>query len=84
MDRIKSGEIAMVINTSFGAKSVADSYSIRRTALVYNVPYFTTVAGAKAAAHGITSLTKEGLKVKPIQEYHHAQIQMSKLKVQIS
>jgi carbamoyl-phosphate synthase large subunit len=73
VDRIKSGEIAMVINTSFGAKAVADSYSIRRSALVYNVPYFTTVAGAKAAAQGITSLIKEGLKVKPIQEYHNIQ-----------
>ncbi|MBI5328636.1 MAG: carbamoyl-phosphate synthase large subunit [Deltaproteobacteria bacterium] len=73
VDRIKSGEIAMVINTSFGAKSAADSYSIRRSALIYNVPYFTTVAGAKAAAHGIASLIKEGLKVKPIQEYHNIQ-----------
>ncbi|OGP09618.1 MAG: carbamoyl phosphate synthase large subunit [Deltaproteobacteria bacterium RIFCSPLOWO2_12_FULL_43_16] len=70
VDRIKSGEIAMVINTSFGAKAVTDSYSIRRSALVYNVPYFTTVAGAKAAAQGITSLIEEGLKVRPIQEYH--------------
>jgi carbamoyl-phosphate synthase large subunit len=73
VDRIKSGEIAMVINTSFGAKTVADSYSIRRSALVYNVPYFTTVSGAKAAAQGIISLIKEGLQVRPIQEYHNIQ-----------
>ncbi|MBI5875187.1 MAG: carbamoyl phosphate synthase large subunit, partial [Deltaproteobacteria bacterium] len=72
VDRIKSGEIAMVINTSFGAKAVADSYSIRRSALVYNVPYFTTVAGAKAASQGVASLIKQGLKVKPVQEYHKA------------
>jgi len=69
VDRIKSGDIAMVINTSFGAKTVADSYSIRRSALVYNVPYFTTASGAKAAAQGIISLIKEGLQVRPIQEY---------------
>jgi len=69
VDRIKSGDIAMVINTSFGAKTVADSYSIRRSALVYNVPYFTTVSGAKAATQGIISLIKEGLQVRPIQEY---------------
>ena len=69
VDRVKSGEIAMVINTSFGAKTVADSYSIRRSALVYNVPYFTTVSGAKAATQGIISLIKEGLQVRPIQEY---------------
>ncbi len=70
VDKIKSGEIAMVINTSFGAKAVADSYSIRRSALVYGVPYFTTVSGAKAASQGIAALIKEGLKVRPIQEYH--------------
>ena len=73
VDRIKSGDIAMVINTSFGAKTVADSYSIRRSALVYNVPYFTTVSGAKAATQGIISLIKEGLQVRPIQEYHDTQ-----------
>ena len=70
VDRIKSGEIAMVVNTSFGAKSVAESYSIRRSALVYNVPYFTTVPAAKAATQGIISLIEEGLSVRSIQEYH--------------
>ena len=72
VDKIKSGEIAMVINTSFGIKAVKDSYSIRRSALVYGVPYFTTVSGAKAAAHGIGALITEGLGVTPIQEYHRA------------
>ncbi|MEE9591707.1 MAG: carbamoyl-phosphate synthase large subunit, partial [Thermodesulfobacteriota bacterium] len=70
VDRIKSGEVAMVINTSFGAKSVADSYSIRRSSLVHGIPYFTTVAGAKAAIHGIAAIKKEGLKVKTIHEFH--------------
>ncbi len=72
VDKIKSGEIAMVINTSFGIKAVKDSYSIRRSALVYGVPYFTTVSGAKAAAHGIGALITEGLGVTSIQEYHEA------------
>lgn len=72
VDHIKNGEIAMVINTPLGPISHRDSYSIRRTALVYNVPYFTTVAGAKAAAKAIQSLLKEDLDVRPIQEYHRA------------
>ena len=71
VDKIKSGEIAMVINTSFGIKAVTDSYSIRRTALVYNVPYFTTISGAKAAAHGIGALLTGGLDVTSIQKYHN-------------
>ncbi len=71
VDRIKSKEVDMVINTSFGAKSVADSYSIRRSSLEFGLPYFTTVAGAKAAAHGINAVLKGGLDVKPLQEYHN-------------
>ncbi len=52
-DQIKKGEIAMVINTPEDAHSHADSYRIRRCALDYQVPYFTTMAGAEAAAEGI-------------------------------
>jgi len=70
VDKIKSREIAMVINTSFGAKSVADSYSIRRSSIDLGLPYFTTVAGARAAAHGIRAMLKGGLEVKSVQEYH--------------
>jgi len=70
VDKIKSGDIAMVINTSFGAKAVKDSFSIRRSALVYGVPYFTTISGAKAASLGIEALIKEGMGVKPLQEYN--------------
>ncbi len=71
VDRIKSKGVDMVINTSFGAKSVADSYSIRRSSLEFGLPYFTTVAGAKAAAHGINAVLRGGLDVKPLQEYHN-------------
>jgi carbamoyl-phosphate synthase large subunit len=70
VDVIKNGEIAMVFNTTFGARSVQDSFSIRRTALIYNVAYFTTVAGMIAAVEGISALRKESLDVKPLQEYY--------------
>jgi carbamoyl-phosphate synthase large subunit len=70
VDAIKSHEIAMVFNTTFGAQSVADSYSIRRTALMYNVAYFTTVAGMKAAVDGILAMRRETLDVTPLQEYY--------------
>src|SRR6185503_8002449 len=50
---VKKGEIALVINTPTDAHSQADSYYIRRCALDYQVPYFTTIAGADAAAEGI-------------------------------
>ena len=69
-DRIKNGEIAIVINTPLGAQSKADSYYIRRAALVYNIPYFTTLAAAKAAAHAISHLISEEMTVRSLQEYH--------------
>ncbi|HSL91728.1 MAG TPA: carbamoyl-phosphate synthase large subunit, partial [Candidatus Limnocylindrales bacterium] len=69
-DLIKNGEIAMVINTPLGAQSKADSFYIRRTALVYNIPYFTTLAAARAVAHAISHLITEDLSVRSLQEYH--------------
>ncbi|HYA27912.1 MAG TPA: carbamoyl-phosphate synthase large subunit, partial [Acidobacteriota bacterium] len=68
-DRIKAGEIAMVINTPEDARSHADSYHIRRCALDYQVPYFTTIAGADAAAEGIEYLTQREFDVKALQDY---------------
>jgi len=68
-DQIKAGDIALVVNTPEDARSHADSFSIRRCALDYSVPYFTTVAGAEAAAEGIVFLQKHEFDVKPLQEY---------------
>ncbi len=68
-DRIKNGDIAMVINTPTDAHSQADSYYIRRCALDYQVPYFTTIAGAEAAAEGIEYLKQREFEVKALQEY---------------
>jgi carbamoyl-phosphate synthase large subunit len=68
-DRIKNGEIAMVINTPDDARSHADSYYIRRYALDYQVPYFTTIAGAEAAAEGIEYLKEREFDVKALQDY---------------
>jgi carbamoyl-phosphate synthase large subunit len=70
VDALKNREVDMVFNTTFGAQSVKDSYSIRRTALVYNIAYFTTVAGMNAAVDAIECLRKENLDVKPLQEYY--------------
>jgi carbamoyl-phosphate synthase large subunit len=69
VDSIKNSEICMVINTTQGAQAVADSFSIRRSALVNNIAYYTTVAGARAAVDGIIAMAGEQLDVKPLQEY---------------
>jgi carbamoyl-phosphate synthase large subunit len=69
-DLIRNGEIALVINTPLGAQSKADSYYIRRASLVYNVPYFTTVAAARAVSLAIAALIADDLSVRSLQEYH--------------
>jgi len=71
VDAIHAGQIALVINTTTAnAQSIRDSFSIRRTALVKDVPYFTTIAAARAAALGIQALKRGALDVRALQEYH--------------
>ena len=68
-DRVKKGEIAMVINTPEDVHSQMASFQIRRLALDYQVPYFTTVAGADAAAEGIEYLKQNDFDVQALQDY---------------
>jgi carbamoyl-phosphate synthase large subunit len=70
VDAIKSNAIAMVFNTTFGTDSILDSFSIRRTTLMNNLAYYTTVAGMCAAVDGILAMQRESLDVTPLQEYH--------------
>ncbi|MGE5445757.1 MAG: carbamoyl-phosphate synthase large subunit [Ignavibacteriales bacterium] len=69
-DHIKNGEVQLVINTTLGEKEIAQSYLLRRTTLVHNVPYYTTISGARAAVGAIEVLKKEGLDVRAIQDYY--------------
>ena len=68
VDEIKSNKIALVINTTKTQGSIRDSYSIRRTSLTYNIPYYTTIRGAKIAVDTIDHLKKNSLKVKSLQD----------------
>lgn len=70
VDLIKNKEIVFVINTVSGAQAQKDSFSIRRSALQYGVPYTTTVAGARAVVYAIESLKKKKISIKSVQEYH--------------
>ncbi len=69
VDAMKSDQIQMIINTTASAKSVTDSYEIRRTALVGAIPYYTTAAGASAAVQAISALSAGQLEVAPLQSY---------------
>jgi carbamoyl-phosphate synthase large subunit len=70
VDHIKNGDVQLLINTTSGKNSIRDSYSIRRAALVYNIPYCTTVPGAFAATQGIKALLDGHLEINPLQAYH--------------
>lgn len=70
VDHIKNGDIVLVVNTAGDMKSKGDSYSIRRSALIKGIPYYTTISGARAAVSGIEALRKRNIEIKSIQEYH--------------
>ena len=69
VDAIMGGRVQLVINTTEGAQAIADSYSIRRSALVLNVPHHTTMTGAAAAVDAIRALVGGSLEVAPLQSY---------------
>jgi carbamoyl-phosphate synthase large subunit len=70
VDDIINGEIAMVINTTVGTSAVADSRSIRRETLNRAIPYFTTLAGARAAIQAMAESKTSAPGVKSLQEFH--------------
>jgi carbamoyl-phosphate synthase large subunit len=73
VDRIVAGDIQLVINTTQGAKAIADSYSIRRNALLSSVPYFTTMSSGLAMVDALEAsalLQGRGAHVRSLQEWH--------------
>ncbi|MGB1547462.1 MAG: carbamoyl-phosphate synthase large subunit [Alphaproteobacteria bacterium] len=69
VDAMKAGEVDLVFNTTEGAQAIADSLTIRRTALLNKIPYYTTVAGTLAAVEAIVALRSGTLEVSPLQFY---------------
>ncbi len=69
VDAIKNGGIQLVINTTEGARALSDSRDLRRAALLHKVPYYTTLAGAIAAARGIGGYLGGELEVRALQDY---------------
>ena len=69
VDAMKNGEVQLVFNTTEGKQSLVDSFAIRRSALMMKIPYFTTTAGALAAAQAIVTTAQAPLEVRPLQSY---------------
>ena len=69
VDAMLSGEIDLVFNTAHGAASIRDSLSLRQTALTNKIPYYTTVAGSRAAVAAIKAMQNATLDVKSLQDF---------------
>ena len=63
------GRVDIVFNTAGGVAEISDSRSLRETALLNQIPYYTTVAGARAAVAAISALRIGTLEVAPLQSY---------------
>ncbi|MBT0568013.1 carbamoyl-phosphate synthase large subunit [Williamsia sp. CHRR-6] len=73
VDTIRSGAVAMVINTPFGNSGPRiDGYEIRSAAVSVNIPCITTVQGAGAAVQGIEAAIVGDIGVRSLQSRHAA------------
>ena len=63
-------KIQLIINTTSGVKSIADSFSIRRSAIRSKIPYFTTISKKKSRHIGLNLIKKTEFIIKPLQELY--------------
>ncbi len=68
VDMIKNDEIDIILNTVADTQSIADSYEIRREALLHKVTNYTTLAAARAACEGHRQAGE--FDVNPLQDLH--------------
>jgi carbamoyl-phosphate synthase large subunit len=70
VDMIKNGKIQLIINTTEGRQAIADSSTIRRSALQHKVYYNTTLAGGEASSMALQM--KSDTVVRRLQTLHGA------------
>jgi carbamoyl-phosphate synthase large subunit len=68
VDMAKNGEIELIVNTTEGKQAIADSSTIRRSALSQKIFYSTTLAGAEAVVLALRHGEEKA--VRPLQEVH--------------
>ena len=66
---INEKKINLIFNTTEGSQAIKDSFTLRRAAIYNKIPYYTTMAGAKAAVEAIKELSKGNLKISSLQKY---------------
>jgi len=70
VDRIKNGDINVVVNTPLGFESRFDEYAIGWAAVQYKIPFITTLSAASSFAEGIAMIKKGKSEVRSLQEYY--------------
>lgn len=70
VDLMKNRQIQFVLNTPVGKQSIYDDSYIRKSAIKYKIPYFTTTDAGRAAAKGIRAARENRIDVRSLQEYH--------------
>jgi carbamoyl-phosphate synthase large subunit len=69
-DEIVNRKVDLVINTPLGRESFFDDRTVRRAAMMHEVPCITTLTGAAAAVSAIRGLRQQGLGVRALQDYY--------------
>jgi carbamoyl-phosphate synthase large subunit len=69
-DEIVNRKVDLVVNTPLGRESFFDDRTVRRAAMMYEVPCITTLTGAAAAVSAIRALREHGLGVRALQDYY--------------
>ncbi len=69
LDRIMDHDVTWIVNTSFGRRTTEDSYTIRRAALDFHIPYTTTATGAAALVRALKEMQSASVGVNPIQYF---------------
>ncbi len=69
LDKVQDGVIQWIINTSAGTRTTEDSYTIRRAALDFHIPYTTTLTGAQSVVQAIVTMREKKTGVKSLQEF---------------
>ncbi|MDD1746056.1 MAG: carbamoyl-phosphate synthase large subunit [Candidatus Methanoperedens sp.] len=70
VDLMKNRQIQFLLNTPAGKQSFYDDSYIRKSAIKYKIPYFTTTDAGRAAAKGIKAARENRIEVRSLQEYH--------------
>ncbi len=70
VEYIKENKIDLVINTTEDKQAIIDSFTIRRTSVDLNIPYYTNLRSAKILIKSLITLKNKPISVKPIQIHH--------------